>query len=39
MKYESHTRRDTFAKSDAGKRRRFTRRAAIARKAAFFTMR
>lgn len=30
---------ENFAKSDAGKRRRFTRRAAIARKAAFFNLR
>jgi len=34
MKHESN-----FSKSQAGKTRRFTRRAAIARKAAFFTMR
>lgn len=36
MKYERH---NTFAKSEQGRSRRFTRRAAIARKAAFFTMR
>lgn len=36
MKHESNR---PFSKSDAGRSRRFTRRAAIARKAAFFTMR
>lgn len=35
---QKHNQHSTFAKSDSGRTRRFTRRAAIARKAMFLTM-